>query len=53
MDVDYKVLFERLTKRYGNVTPKALESILCPVLIPIHTLDKTIHKVALRRHLRR
>jgi hypothetical protein len=52
MDVDYKVLFERLTKRYGNVTPKALESILCPVLIPIHTLDKTINKVAKQSHYR-
>jgi hypothetical protein len=50
MDVDYKVLFERLTKRYGNVTSKALESILCPILIPIHTLDKTIHKVAKQSH---
>ena len=52
MDVDYKALFERLTKRYGNVTPKALESILCPVLIPIHALDKTIHKVAGQSHYR-
>jgi hypothetical protein len=52
MDVDYKALFERLTKRYGDVTPKALESIFCPVLIPIHTLDKTIHKVAGQSHYR-
>ena len=52
MDVDYKALFERLTKRYGNVTPKALESILCPVLIPIHTLDKTVHKVEGQGHCR-
>jgi len=52
MDVDYKALFERLMKRYGNVTPKALESILCPILIPIHTLDKTIHKVAKQSHYR-
>ena len=52
MDVDYKALFERLTKRYGDVTPKALESIFCPVLIPIHRLDKTIHKVAGQSHYR-
>lgn len=52
MDVDYKALFERLTKRYGDVTPKALESILCPVLIPIHTLDQTIHKVVGQSHYR-
>jgi len=52
MEFDYRALFERLTKRYGDVTPDALESILCPVLIPIHTLDKTIHKVAGQSHYR-
>lgn len=52
MDVDYKALFERLTKRYGDVTPQALESILCPVLIPIRTLDKTIIKVSGQSHYR-
>jgi hypothetical protein len=52
MEVDYKALFERPTKRYGDVTPKALESILCPVLIPIQSLDKTIHKVAGQSHYR-
>ena len=36
--IDYKALFERLTRRYGGVTAEALESILCPVLIPIHLL---------------
>ena len=52
MEIDYKALFERLTKRYGHVTPDALESILCPVLIPIHTLDKNIIKVAGQSHYR-
>ncbi len=52
MNVDYKALFERLTKRYGAVTPKALESILCPVLIPIYTLDKTVHKIEGQTHYR-
>jgi len=52
MEINYKALFERLTKRYGDVTPDALESILCPVLIPIRTLDKTIIKVAGQGHYR-
>lgn len=52
MQIDYKALFDRLTKRYGDVTPRALESILCPVLIPIHTLDKTIHKIGGQTHYR-
>ncbi len=52
MKFDYKALFERLTKRYGDVTPQALESILCPVLIPIKTLDKTIIKVSGQSHYR-
>jgi hypothetical protein len=52
MEFDYRALFERLTKRYGDVTPDALEKILCPVLIPIHALDKAIHKVEGQIHYR-
>ena len=52
MKFDYKALFERLTKRYGDVTPQALESILCPVLIPIKTLNKTIVKISGQSHYR-
>ncbi len=52
MEVDYRGLFERLTKRYGGATPQALESILCPVLIPIRTLDKTIFKAQGQSHYR-
>jgi hypothetical protein len=52
MEFNYKALFERLTKRYGDVTPQALESILCPVLIPIRTLDKTITKISGQNHYR-
>ena len=52
MQFDFQALYERLTKRYGDVTPDALESILCPVLIPIYALDKTIHKVAGQSHYR-
>jgi len=52
MAIDYKLLFERLTKRYGGATPQALESILCPVLIPIRTLDKVVHKLPGQPHSR-
>jgi len=52
MPFDYKALYDRLTRRYGAVTPEALESVLCPALIPIRTLDKTIFKVAGQSHYR-
>ena len=52
MPTDYKSLFERLTKRYGGATPEALESILCPVLIPILTLDKAIIRIPGQKHYR-
>lgn len=52
MKIDYRALFDRLTKRYGGATPQALESILCPVLIPIRTLDKTVFKVPTQTHHR-
>lgn len=50
--VDYAALFQRLTRRYGQVTPDALESILCPVLIPIGDLDKTISRIKGQGHFR-
>lgn len=52
MPIDYKALFERLTKRYGGATPEAMEAILCPVLIPIQTLDKVICKLPDQNHCR-
>ena len=52
MEVDYKALFERLTGRYGGATPQSIESILCPTLIPIRTLDKTVIKLPKQSHYR-
>lgn len=52
MAIDYHALFERLTKRYGGATPEAMEGILCPVLIPIRTLDKTVFKIPGQPHWR-
>jgi hypothetical protein len=50
--VDYKALFERLTRRYGGATPEAIEGILCPVLIPLRTLDKTVFRIVGQPHWR-
>jgi len=52
MPIDYKAIFVRLTKRYGGATPESLESVLCPVLIPIRTLDKTIIRIKGQKHYR-
>jgi hypothetical protein len=52
MEIDYRALFERLTKRYGGAHPEAMESILCPVLIPIRTLDKRMFKIPGQPHWR-
>jgi hypothetical protein len=52
MEIDYRALFERLTKRYGGASSKALEGILCPILIPIRTLDRTVFKVPGQPHWR-
>ncbi len=52
MDIDYKDLFEKLAKRYSGTDPQALEKVLCPILIPIHSLDKTIVKLPGQSHYR-
>jgi len=49
---DGRSLLQRLTQRYGNVDSQALESILCPSLIPIQRLDKTIIKMPGQSHYR-
>jgi len=40
-----------LTRRYG-ANPEALVAVLCPILIPIQTLDKTIIKLTGQSHYR-
>jgi hypothetical protein len=40
-----------LTRRYG-ADPKALLSVLCPLLVPIHTLDKHIFVAPGQKHSR-
>lgn len=40
-----------LTRRY-RADPEALRAVLCPILVPIHTLDKHIFVAPGERHLR-
>lgn len=40
-----------LTRRY-QADSEALISVLCPMLLPIHTLDKTVHTVPGQTHAR-
>ncbi len=45
-------LFETLVKRYAGATPEALMAVMCPLLIPIESIDKTIHKLEGQNHYR-
>lgn len=47
-EIDY---LHTLTRRYG-VTPEALVAVLCPILVPITSLDKTIVKLPGQNHWR-
>lgn len=49
---DYEALYQTLTKRYGAVEPEALVKVLCPLQVPLRTLDRTIVKVAGQSHWR-
>ena len=41
-----------LTRRYGGATLESLAAVLCPTLIPICTLDKTVVRVPGQSHYR-
>jgi hypothetical protein len=49
---DYQKLYDSITKRYGSIAPEALESVLCPVLIPIRTIDRSIFRPASQSNYR-
>lgn len=44
--------FKDISKRYGNIDRYALKSVLCPILIPLHTMDKEIIKLSGQSHYR-
>jgi len=52
VETDYRELFEQLTSRYSGADPQALLQVLCPTLIPIQRLDKTVFKVPGENHFR-
>lgn len=49
---DYGELLNKIIRRYGGATPEAFEAVLCPLLIPIRTLDKTIIRIPGQSHYR-
>ena len=52
MNKNYRNLFKKIASRYGGVDLEGLEKVLCPILIPIHSLDKSIVKLLGQSHYR-
>ncbi|MYA24064.1 MAG: hypothetical protein F4Z30_15360 [Gemmatimonadetes bacterium] len=50
MNKNYRNLFEKIAHRYGGVDLEGLEKVLCPILIPIHFLDKNIVNLPRQSH---
>ncbi len=50
--MNYEQMFIALCKRYRGMTPDSLQKILCPMLVPIHKIDKTVFKVQGQSHWR-
>lgn len=44
--------FRELMRRYTGSTPEAFIDVLCPMLIPIHSMDKEIKKLSSQNHYR-
>lgn len=47
-----KELFNHLCKRYHGMTAESLQHILCPMLVPISKIDKTVFKAPGQKHWR-
>lgn len=50
--MNYKQMFENLCKRYHGMTADSLQHILCPMLVPISKIDRTVFKVEGQKHWR-
>lgn len=46
------VFFRDISKCYGHIDRLALKSVLCPILVPLHNLDKNITKISKQSHYR-
>lgn len=44
--------FRELLRRYTGTTPEAFIDVLCPILIPVHSIDPDIFKVEGQSHYR-
>ena len=49
---DFEALFSTLTRRYGAISPESLIKVLCPLNVPILSLDKNVIKIAGQTHWR-
>ncbi len=47
---DLQSFYNRIKKRYGEIDLKALEAVLSPLVIPIDSIDATIHKETGQSH---
>ena len=52
VEINHEALFSNIVRRYGGADPFAFQSILCPALIPIRTLDNTIIRLEGQAHYR-
>lgn len=52
MSYDYEALYRTLTRRYGEIEPEALIKVLCPLNVPIDSLDRRVFKVPGQTHWR-
>ena len=50
--MDKDEYFLELSKRYRGVEPEALVAVMCPLLVPIRSIDRNVHKVAGQSHWR-
>ena len=50
--MNYELLFNNLCKRYHGMTADSLQHILCPMLVPISKIDKTVIKLPGQQHWR-
>lgn len=50
MNYDYEALFEAVARRYRGVTPEVLKKVLCPLLIPLESLDKEVRRPSGQSH---
>jgi len=46
------ITLAELARRYSGATPESLFAVLCPLLIPIDSIDQRIHKLAGQSHYR-